>query len=401
MAQYQYIVKTKKGEVRQGHLEAPSKDVVEQVLDKKGFLVVEVKERKNDFQFSIPFIGGISLKDKAVFIRQLATMLDAGISMGDALEVIISQTSNKRFVEVLKDISKKVESGSSLSIALEDHTSVFRPVFSAVISSGEETGKLPTVLLELADELEIEQDFNSKLWASLAYPIFVLVVLIIAMAIMMIYVMPQLTSLFDESQMTLPWTTQLVISVSTFMAGYWWAILIILIGVGILLRYYLNTDKGKYWWSSLKFRIPIVKGLLEQAAMVRFCQMMSLLLGTGIPILKAIKLTAGSMDNLIYRDALSDAAAEVERGIPFSTPLAKSGVFPIVVPQMIKVGEQAGKVSDILDKLSKYYQKETESRIKAVSSLIEPAIVVILGLGVGFVIFSIIVPIYQISLGVL
>ncbi len=401
MAKYNYIVKTKKGEVRQGAIEAPSQSTVRQVLERKGYLVVELKEEKKGFAFNISFLGGVKLRDKAVFVRQLATMLDAGIPMIESLEVIITQTRNQKLVEALTDIKEKVEGGVSLSKTLEDHPSIFRPVFMSVVSSGEETGKLPKVLLQLAEELEQEQDFSSQFWAALAYPIFVLCVLIIVVGIMMVFVIPQLTEIFAEAEMTLPWTTQVLLTVSSFVAKFWWLIILFIIGIGVAIRYYLNTERGKYFWSRLKLKIPVFKTLVEEAAMVRFSRMMSLLLGTGIPILKAIRLTADSLENMLYRDVLSQAASEVERGVPFSTPLEKSGIFPIVVPQMIKVGEQSGKISEILSKLANYYQQEAESRIKAISSLVEPVVLVILGLGVGFVVFSIIIPIYQISLGAL
>ncbi|GAG57880.1 unnamed protein product, partial [marine sediment metagenome] len=200
---------------------------------------------------------------------------------------------------------------------------------------------------------------------------------------------------------TLPLATRVLLAVSGFVASYWWAILLVIIGAIVALRYYFKTKSGQYFWSRAQLKIPIFNTLLEGAAMVRFCRMISLLLGTGIPILRAIRLAAGSIDNLLYRDALENAAKEVERGVPFSTPLEKSGVFPVVVPQMIRVGEQSGKVSEILEKLARYYQAETDSRITAIGSLIEPVVIIILGVGVGFVVFSIIVPIYQISLGVL
>jgi len=401
MARYNYVVKTKKGKVGQGSIEAPSQDVVKQVLEKRGYLVVSVKDVSSRLSFNIPFLGGVSLRDKAVFVRQLATMLDAGISMVESFEVIITQTKNQRLAKVLTDIKEKVEGGMSLSKSFKDYPTIFRPVFVAVVSSGEETGKLPKVLLQLAKELEQEQDFSSKLWAALVYPIFVLSVLIIVVGIMMVFVIPQLTDIFAESGMSLPWTTQMLLAVSNFVARFWWLIILLLTGLGVALRYYLNTEPGRYFWSRFRLKVPIFRALVEEAAMVRFSRMMSLLLGTGVSILRAIKLTATSLDNILYRDVLTKAAAEVEKGVPLSTPLEKSGIFPVVVPQMIKVGEQSGQVSEILGKLARYYQQESESRIKAVSSLVEPVVLVILGLGVGFVVFSIIIPIYQISLGVL
>jgi type IV pilus assembly protein PilC len=401
MANYDYIIKTKKGKVRQGKIKAPSAAVVGEVLEKKGYLVVEVKEEKKSFGFNIPFIGGIRLKDKTIFIRQLATMLDAGISIDEALEVIISQTRNSRLIVVLKGIKKRVEGGSSLSKALAEYPSVFDEVFVVVISAGEESGNLPKIIGQLAEEMEKEEDFSAKFRAAMIYPVFILIVLVAVIGIMMVFVIPQLKDMFESSEMTLPWTTKILLGVSGFVAGYWWAILLAVIGIVVLLRYYFKTTNGQYLWSRTKLKIPVFNSLIENGSMVRFCRLISLLLGTGIPILRAIKLAGNSVDNLIYRDALKKAAEEVERGIPFSVPLEKSGVFPTIVPQMIRVGEQAGKVSEILNKLALYYQEESDSQIKSISSLVEPVVIIILGLGVGFVVFSIIIPIYQISLGVL
>jgi type IV pilus assembly protein PilC len=402
MAVYKYVVKTKKGDVKQGKMESPSSKAVEEVLSKKDYLIINIEKEGKAHGFSIPFFGGISTKDKAVFIRQLATMLDAGIPMGQDLGVSVNQTSNKNLKKILVEIKNKVEGGYSLSKAMADYPSTFNRVFLAVVESGEETGKLPKTLSHLAEELEDQEDFNSKFKAAMIYPIFIFIALILVMGILMVYVIPQLKSLFASSDMTLPISTRILLSISGFVASYWWIILIVIVGIVYGVRYWVNITKtGSYFWDRLKMRLPVFGPIIEQAAVVRFTKMMSLLLGTGIPILKAIRLAARSVDNILYRDALMGAAKDVERGVPLSTPLEKSGVFPKIVIQMIKVGEEAGQVAQILEKLSKYYKEEVDTKLKMIGSIIEPVVIVILGIGIGFVVFSIIIPIYQISMGAL
>jgi type IV pilus assembly protein PilC len=280
-----------------------------------------------------------------------------------------------------------------------EYPSIFDKVFVAVVQSGEATGKLPETLDHLASELEEQESFSSKFKGALAYPIFILLALVAAVSILMIYVVPQLESIFENSQMTLPLSTKVLLSTSRFIGSWWWLLLLIVVGIVFGIYYLIKvSDSAKYTYDKWKLRIPIFGPIIEQAEMVRFSNMMSLLLGTGIPILQAIKLTSRALDNSVYRRALSRASKDVERGVPLSTPLEKSGVFPIIVPQMIKVGEEAGQVSGILSKLSKYYKEEVDTKVKMINSLLEPVIIVILGLAVGFVVFSIIIPIYQISM---
>lgn len=399
MPEFKYIVKTKKGEVRQGQIKATDAGVVEDILKKKDYLIVNIEKIGKEVGFEIPFLGKVKEKDKALFVRQLSTMLDAGISMSESLKISISQTNNNRFKEILTDVADKIESGYSLSKSFKEHPSVFDKVFIAVVESGEATGKLPKTLDHLAQELEEQESFASKFRAALAYPAFLLLALIAAVAILMIFVVPQLQSIFEASDMTLPLSTRILLAVSGFVASWWWLLFLLLILLVVGYRYWIKISKSaKYNHDRLKLKIPVFGPIIEQADMVRFSNMMSLLLGTGIPILRAIKLSSKSIENMVYQKALLKAAEDVERGVPLSTPLAKSGVFPEMVPQMIRVGEESGKVSEILNKLSKYYKDEVETKIKMISSLLEPVMIVILGFAVGFVVFSIIIPIYQISM---
>ncbi len=399
MPEYKYLVKTKKGEIKQGQIEAPDSQVVEDLLAKKDYLIVSIEKLGKEVGFSLPFFGRVGTKDKALFIRQLATMLEAGIAMSDALRISVSQTSNKAFEKILKGVAKKIESGFSLSKALMEYPSIFDKVFIAVVQSGEATGKLPETLDHLAGELEEQENFSSKFRAALAYPAFILLALIAAVSILMIFVVPQLKSIFASSEMGLPLSTRILLSVSGFIGSWWWLLLLLVVLIVVGVRYWIKiSHSAKYTYDRLKLKIPVFGPIIEQSEMVRFSNMMSLLLGTGIPILKAIKLTSRSIDNSVYQEALTSAVKDVERGVPLSTPLAKSGVFPAMVSQMIKVGEEAGQVSEILDKLAKYYKGEADNKIKVISSLLEPVIIVILGFAVGFVVFSIIIPIYQISM---
>ena len=348
-------------------------------------------------KLNMELFSRVTLKDKIFLARQLAVMLGAGLPIDQAFKIINLQTKKQILKRTYNQILKDLEAGESLSFAISKHRRVFDPVFIAIVRSGESTGQIDKVLGQLADRMEITYDFNSKLRGALIYPIFVVVVMLVIVYLMMIFVVPSLTEVFADLGSELPWTTRAIIAVSRFSQKFWWVELIIFAFIGVGLFFYFRSKSGGSAWDRFKIKCPGVKELFIMAYMARFSRTMAILIKAGIPIMETLAVTADILQNRIYNNSLRQVAAQVERGIPMSVPLGKDPYFPILVSQMIIVGEQTGKMEVVLDKLAEFYEKEVDGIVKSVASLIEPILIVIIGLGVGFLVFSIIYPIYSIA----
>ncbi len=341
----------------------------------------------------LPFLSRVSVKDKAFLARQLATMLDSGLSIDKALSVFINQTKNTKLKKVLTLILGDVEGGLSFSDAMKKHQDIFDQVYISIVVSGEAVGKLAEVLRKLAINLEKQDKFAGMIKSALYYPGFVLIVLVIIVYIMITQVIPPLKEIFDEYGSQLPWTTRNLMAISGFMAEYWWLFIIGMILLVVVVYFYLKTDGGKYTLAKIEIKMPLDIG--KDVYMTRFAQTLSMLLVSGTPIIKALDITAEVMNNIIYEAIIKNAASQMERGIPLSIPLEKQVEFSPLVPQMIRVGEETGKLDQVLNNLSKYFEDEANTKLKNINSLIEPALIVVIGLGVAFIVFAIIMPIYQ------
>lgn len=344
----------------------------------------------------IVLFSRVTSKEKVFFARQLAVMISSGLPIDQAINLVKMQTRNTAFKRVLEGVYRDIEAGEALSAALGKYPNVFDRVFVAVVRSGEASGKLDKVLTHLADRMESFQTFKSKVRSALAYPIFIICAMIIVIALMMIKVIPVLKSVFEESNVQLPWTTRSIIAISDFLVAYWWLVIIIaVILVAALWSFFRFTKTGRFWWDVIKLKFPIVKYVSYDMYMARFTRTLGMLIASGIPIIETIRITAAAMNNRVYIRILKKVIAQVERGIPMSVPLEKEKDFPVLVPQMIMVGEQTGRLETLMDKLADYYENEVDTKIKTIANLIEPVTIVIVGLGVGFLVYSILYPIYS------
>jgi len=346
-----------------------------------------------NLNIKLPFFNRVSNNDKAFLARQLATMLESGLAIDKALSILIDQVRNPYFKNVLNKVLEEVKGGLSLSDAMKKHTDVFDQVYISIIVSGEAVGKLSDVLKQLADNLEKQDKFINDVKSAFYYPGFILIIMLVIVYIMMTQVIPPLKEIFGQFQAQLPWTTKILIGLSDFALGYWWLILLILISIVVFIYFYLKTDNGKYFLAKIQIQLPYQIG--KDIYMNRFTQILSMLLHSGTPIIKALNISADVMNNVIYRDAIIAAANQMERGIPLSIPLSKDSIFDPLVSQMIKVGEETGKLDQVLDKMAIHFEDEGARKLKNINSLMEPALIVIIGLGVAFIIFSVILPIYQ------
>ena len=343
---------------------------------------------------SIEIFSRASAKDKAFLSRQLATMLSSGLPIDRSVAILAAQTRKKILKDALTQINQDLSSGQSFSAAIRKHPKIFDKVYVSIVVSGEAVGKLADVLTHLADQLEKNSDFNSKITGAIMYPAFVFVVMIGIAFYMMTKVIPQISAIFSESNAKLPWATNFLISMSNFLVVYWWLVVIFLVAIVAGIIMFLYTDAGKLLLNRIQINLP--GGVGKDVYMARFANTLGMLLQSGTPIIDAVKITGDVMNNVIYKKSLENIALQLERGIPMSVPLEKDENFPLVIPQMVLVGEQTGRLDQVLDNLAKYYQTQSEDKIKGISTLFEPVLIVIIGLGVGFIVFAIIMPIYQV-----
>lgn len=344
---------------------------------------------------NIVIFGRVSTKEKVFFARQIAVMVSSGVPLDGAIKLVTLQTRNQAFKDVLDGIYKSITTGEKLSTALGKYPKVFDEVFVSVVASGEMTGKLDKVLTHQADQMEQMQTFSSKVKSALAYPIFIIFAMILVIVIMMVKVIPVLKTVFEESGAQLPLSTRIIIGISDFFVAWWWLVLILVVIITLFLYlFFKNSRTGRFWWDTIKLKAPIVNYVSYEIYMARFARTLETLFGAGTPIIDSIKITARSINNRIYIRILKRVIIEVEKGVPMSVPISKEKDFPVLVPQMIMVGEQTGKLEFLMSKLADYYETEVDIKIKTISNLIEPVTIVIVGLGVGFLVYSILYPIY-------
>jgi len=399
MPKFLYKAKNNRGEVVTGTVIAPNHPEAEAVLIKNNLVPVDIVSGKQDNFFKLLF-KKISIKDRAVISRQLATMLAAGLPLSKAISILVKQAKNETIKEIFLDIYKDLEQGYSFSIALSKHPEAFDRVFVSVVGSGESTGKLDSVLNELANQLERDSSFNSKVKGALAYPGFIFGMVIVAGIFMLTVVIPKLKTMFESAGQNLPLVTRILIVSADFMQKFWWLVIILIVGMILAVRIWGGTPAGSRFLHRLQMSIPGLKNVLEGLYMYRFTRIMSMLISSGVPLLDALKIGSSVIDNPIYESALANVASQVEKGVPFSVQIMKEPVFPQLIGNMVAVGEETGELDKVLSKIADYYEESTNESVKTISSLVEPAILVLVGLAVAFMVFAIYIPIYQINTSV-
>lgn len=396
MRKFLYKAKNSSGQVVTGTVNAGSEGEAQKILSDHNFVVLDISLAKGKSIASY-FGSKIKAKDRALFARQLATMLSAGLELPKAIKVTATQAKSDKIRAVYLDVYRKIEEGDSFSGALARHPSSFDKVFVSIIAAGEATGKLDTVLTQLAEQLENDTNFVGKIRGAMYYPALVLSALVVIGGYLMVSVIPQLKGLFESAGAQLPIATRVLMTISDFMVTKWWVVLIILAALIVFFRYYLKSDMGRSLKDSLQLKTPGLKTLFEGMYMYRFTRIMSMLVGAGVPLLDALKIGGSTIQNTIYSKSIEKMINQVEKGIPLSTQMAKDPMFPPLVGQMAAVGEETGQLDKVLSKVSDYYEESTNQFIKTISTLVEPIILIIIGCAVGFIVFAVMVPIYQIS----
>lgn len=343
------------------------------------------------------FTGKISIKQRAFVMRQMGLMLSSGVPLATALTLASQQTDNQEIRQALRAINRDVEAGYSLSSAAAKYPHLFDRVTVALIKSGEASGNLQQILVNLADELEKDSNFSEKIRNTLLYPAFVVLVMIIVGIIMTTVIIPRLTVIFEDTKIALPFATRMLVAISNGIIHYWYILVLMLIGLYLALRSYLATNEGRATYYRLQLSIPGVRAVVESAYLVRFTRILGMLVRSGVAITTALDLVSDSLSNRMYVQALRSVRNEVEKGIPLSTAMSRHKVFPKPLVQMIAVGEQTGRLDEVLDNMERAYEDQATSAVAAITSLIEPILLVIVAIAAGFVVLAVILPIYGLA----
>lgn len=395
MATFQYKAYDKKGQLKTGIIEAANKEEASELL-KNLNLTVTFLEEKVTRRFEIPITIGkkVSSKELVFFSRQFATMTKSGLTIIQSLRILEEQTTNQEFKKILTKIADDVEAGISLSQSLSRYPKIFNKVYVAMVKSGESSGRLEETFSALADQLENNYKTINKIRSAMVYPSFILLLLIAVAILMIVMVIPQLKSLFEESNLELPWTTRLLIYVSDFFRNYWWIVILIVLAIIFGFYSWINSKEGRKKWDRIKLKIPVFGKLFQKIYLSRFTRNLGTLINSGLPILQALEISSEAIGNTLYEESVNKAMKKVEAGSGLGKTLKRDENFPIMVAQMIEVGEKTGKIDDILIRLAEFFESEIDSTVKSISSLLEPILMVVMGLGVAILVASVIMPIY-------
>lgn len=399
MDKFKYSARNAKGDVISGIIEARNRESVVEILQSKGLIVVKVEE---DIGLNMETlqqinIGGVPMKEKVVFMRQLATMVGAGLPLTQSLEILEAQATNPLFKKTLGNVLGSVQGGMSLAEAFRKEKKVFDDITLNLIQAGEETGNLETILERLATELEDQKKLGDKLRSALIYPVVILFVIGIVILLLMFVLVPAMAEIYAEFNAELPWVTTIMINASNFFVNYWWLVLIAVSLIVIFFRYYSDTPAGKKLIDKTMLKIPVFGGIIEKIQVSQFTRVLSLLLKSGLSIVKSLELTAGSLSNTIFKESVMECRDEVEKGIALAIPIARSRTFPIIIGHMIAVGEESGELDKVLEKMAEYYGEEVNVATSNLTALMEPLMLLLMGGVIAFIALAVYMPMFNLS----
>lgn len=395
---FDYRARTKEGNMESGTIDAYSKEAASLLLQKYNIFVTHLEAQKEPSSLGkkFTFKTGVSKKDLAVFFRQLSIMLDSRVPVVASLSSLASQTNKKNFKSILQEISHLVQEGSPLSGALAVHQNIFDGFYINLVKSGEASGNISASLSYISNHLERENDITAQLRQAMLYPIFVLCVLFVVIAIVIIEVMPRISDLIAESGGQPSFFITSILKSYEFLGNYWWAITLIAILLGALVTFYLTTKEGKNNFGIMLLKLPFIGGLLKKIFLARFCGNLATLVTAGVSIQSALKITEDTVNNVVYRKITAQIGKEISEGEKISRVMAKyKEYFPPFVIQMIGVGEETGKLDQALNQVVNFYQKDVKSAIDLFSSLLEPVMIIILGIIVAVMAISVLSPLYE------
>ncbi|MCX7831279.1 MAG: type II secretion system F family protein [Actinobacteria bacterium] len=393
---FAYKVRDRSGKVISGAIEADSAQSVASKLRSMGYIVLEISEKKEAFSFSLSLRKKVKLKDLTVFARQFATMINSGVSITRALAILADQTENPTLVEVIKQLRKDVEAGLSLSEALAKQERIFPPIFINMARAGEAGGVLDEVLLRLAEHFEKDAAIKGKVKSALTYPVAVLVFSLLIATVMIVFVVPTFMNMFGSLGGNLPAATQMLVNLSNFIRSRWYIIIGVIAALVYAYRFINSTERGKYFFDSLKLRLPVFGALIKKMSLSKFSRTLSTLVASGVPILQALDIVADTAGNAVVSKSIKEARSSIKEGESISKPLSKSPVFPPMVVQMISVGEETGALDTMLKKIADFYDEEVEAMVESLTSLLEPLLMIFLGILIGGIVIALYLPMFSI-----
>ncbi|MFZ6021850.1 MAG: type II secretion system F family protein [Patescibacteria group bacterium] len=397
---YEYVAVGKDGNRTKGSMTALNKEEVVTQLFQKGLSPVSVDEVSKLFaldRLKEVNIGGVPLKDKMIFLKQFSIMLNAGLSITRALEVLSMQTTNPRFKVVLKEVLKSVSGGVQLSDSFAKYPDVFDSIAINLIKAGEQSGNLGLILRKLSREYEQKNALKSKVTSALAYPAVLTVVMIGVVVFLLAIVVPQLEDAFKSFGAELPWITKAVIGLSKVITNYWYLVLLVLIGGAVGIKYFVSTPEGRRVWDKILITVPVFGPLFVKIQVATFSRVLYLLISSGVPILQTLELTEATLSNIWFKDEVISMRDQVKRGVSIAVPLLQSPYFPSIVGYMVNVGQETGQLDTVLRKVAKYYDLEIKTATSTLSSLLEPILLVVMGGVVGVIVAAIYYPMFQLT----
>jgi len=398
---YEYRAKDKSGAIHAGQMEGSSSAAVATTLREKGYVPLRIDEKQSTTlqrEIQIPgFKKKVKVKDIAIFSRQLATMVNSGLTLIRALTILEEQSENSLLKETLIDVKSRVEQGSSLSAAFDSHPDVFNHLYVSMVRAGEVGGALDETLERLADTLEASVRLRSKVKAAMAYPMVVLMLIIVIVTGMLVFVVPIFEGMYNDLGGTLPLPTQLLINVSGLLTSLWWLVLGGTIGAVIGFKRWKKSDAGAAIWDRFKVRLPIFGAVVQKIAISRFSRTFAVLSRTGVPVLQALDIVAATSGNWLVSEAAKDIQASVKRGESLVSPLHQHDIFPPMVTHMMAVGEETGALDTMLSKVADFYDGEVDDTVNAITSLIEPMLITVMGVVVGGILISLYLPMFNIA----
>ena len=397
---FQYKVKDKSGKLVQGSLEAENAQLVVSKLRSMGYVPIEIQQQGGSSlqrDLKIPFLTDrVKLKAVAVFSRQFATMINSGLSLLRSLYILAEQTESKVLAEIVNQVRMDVEKGSSLSQAMSKHPKAFGRLYVSMVRAGEIGGALDSVLMRLADTIEKQVELRRKVKSAMTYPLVVAILVLTIVTAMLLFVIPMFQNIYSQLGGTLPAPTQLLINISNICRKFWYLIFLVEGGGAFAFRRWINSEEGRKQWDAIKLKVPVFGKLVRKTALARFSRTLSALVRSGVPILESLDIVAETAGNYVVAKAVRETQAAVKRGDPLSKKLEEHPVFPPMVVQMMAVGEETGALDEMLDKIADFYDQEVEATVDALTSLIEPLLIVVMGVCVGGMIISLYLPMFNI-----
>jgi len=393
MPVYNWKARSVKGEMHSGELTAASPQEVIGYLRRKRLIVVSVNPKPKEIKLSLG--GRIKTRDIVIFTRQFATMINSGLPLVQCLSILAAQTDNVKLKSIINSVRVDVEAGNTLADSLKKFPKIFSNLFVSMIQAGEAGGILDTIMLRLSEYLEKNDAIVRKIKGAMIYPAVVFTAAIGCVAILLIFVIPIFAKMFEDMNMELPLPTQIVVNLSDFLIGYWWLILLAVVGGIFGLKAYKKTDKGELVIDSFMLKVPVLGDLIRKSAVARFTRTLGTLISSGVSILQGLEVTARTSGNRVVHDAIMNSRASIAGGETITKPLKEAEVFPPMVIQMINVGEQTGGLDSMLIKIADFYEEEVDTAVEALTAALEPVMIVFLGIIVGGMVVSMYLPIFD------